>query len=256
MKDAYQQICRDNACSSHYNSTSLYAKSAFSTTEALIGVTVAIVLGIITYFALSSSNNTASQTQTLRKLQQWGIALNLYINDNQNKYVLPGTGSSTTIHDDKDAWFNALPPYLSQEGLADRQPADMPLVGKPSLFVNPAAKGPRGVVVPFTYGMNAWLDPKGDGAYDIYSIENPGDVVFLAEVETESPRIVPDNVIGRFAASNPLSPKAVAHFLFTDGHVAAYPRSQFIDDPASTDSKQPSQELTWVPFIGAPAPTN
>jgi len=222
--------------------------------EVAVFVAVIFLAILVAFFALRGQGAAREREATVNNLRQWGIALNLYLIDSRN--VLPLAGSRENLEDEQ-AWFNALPPYLSQPMLKELAPGELPRIGRESLWVNPAARDPQPKEIGeklFTYGMNAWLSPAKDRFYKIYQIENPMAVVFLSEIEGYDPNVTADDVRPRFGASSLVSPEATAHFLFVDGHVAAAPRSEFLDDPDASDSESPSEKFTWVPFRGASAP--
>lgn len=231
-------------------------RTGFTTTEMVVALVVAGVALILAVAYFRSQGASRAREITRNNLRQWGIALNLYLIDSRNTFPLAGARDQL---DKENAWYNALPPYLSQPGLqelAQGSPDGRPRIGKPSLWINPAAKEPQPPEpgeIPFTYGMNAWLSSTPKGYCRIYDLPNPMAVAFLAEVESYAPNVTAQDVASRFGSSNPDSPDAVAHFLFTDGHVEAVPRSVFAAESAS-DNKSPPAKFTWVPFPGAPAP--
>jgi prepilin-type processing-associated H-X9-DG protein len=229
-------------------------QSGLTTTEVIALVLLVFVALAIAWPFWSQQRSKHARQVSANNLRQWGIALNLYLGDSQN--ILPLTGSSETITTADNAWFNALPPYLSHPMLKDLPPAERPGHRNDSFWCNPAAKLPKSGAAPFyfTYGMNAWLSVTSHGLYKIYEIENPMAVVFLAEVEGSTPVARPDSVVPRHGGKSPQDPNASAYFLFCDGHVELKTRAEFSAPKGLEDPLAPSEKLTWVPFLNAPTP--
>lgn len=208
----------------------------------VLGALAAVSLG-----AFAKREEDARRMGSARNLQQWGIALNLYLMDNNNQ--LPEVGKSPVSADQKHAWFNALPPYISKAPLAELPPGERPRPGVPSLWVDPVTKPVRAwdpEVFYFNYGMNAALQPDASlRSFRIYEIPHPGNVVFLAEKDGYSPEVTPDSVAFRHGRGQPSSPQAAAHVLFCDGHVMAVPRSVLTDDPAARKASSAAEGLSW-----------
>lgn len=194
-----------------------------------------------TFLAILGGQKTRSESvAAARNLQQWGIALNLYLIENGNQ--LPEVGGTPVTESQPRAWFNALPPYISEAPLAGLPPGGRPRPGGPSLWIRPGTKPVKiwdPVVYYFNYGMNASLQPDaGVRSFRIYEINFPANVVFLAPIDDYSPAAVPANVVfskGRDAA---------AHILFCDGHVQAVPRSSLLA-PAALTAAAAESGVSW-----------
>lgn len=187
----------------------------------------------------------ASGAASARNLQQWGIALNLYLIDNENQ--LPEVGTVPVTAAQEKAWFNALPVYLSQTPLADLPPDQRPKPGVPSLWVDPNSKLPRiwdSEVFYFNYAMNRFLQPKaGVRSFKINELNYPGNVVFLTEVNDYEPGVTPDTVA--FPHGPNQGPRAVTNVLFCDGHVAPVTRAALVDDPATRNAANAATGISW-----------
>jgi hypothetical protein len=208
-----------------------------------------IILGLIAIAGsfgvwMQTKKGESSAVVSARNLQQWGIALNLYLIENENQ--LPTCGNNPVDDDQTAAWYNSLPVYLGQTPLAELPAGSRPTPGQPSLWIDPATKETRtwdDTVFYFNYGMNRFLQP--DPAlrpFKIYEIDYPGNVVFLTEVDGYEPVATPDTVVFR---RGPAAPTATALVLFCDGHVAPVTRGALVDDPASREAATAETGVSW-----------
>lgn len=213
--------------------------------ESLLAAAILVALAIVSTAILSKQRKDALRIGGIRNLQQWGIALNLHLIENESQ--LPQVGTEPVTAEQKSAWFNALPPYISQTPLADLPSGRRPRPGVPSIWIDPASK-PVKVWDPdvfyFNYGMNAALQPQaGTRSFRIYEIDHPSNVVFMARASGYSPGIRPADVIfgidGRGA-----DPAAEAPVLFCDGHVEPVSR-RALTDPKALNATAASDGVSW-----------
>ncbi|HVE15413.1 MAG TPA: hypothetical protein VNB29_01695 [Chthoniobacterales bacterium] len=214
--------------------------------EILLAAAVGVLLIIAAIAWMMSRNKDASGAASARNLQQWGIALNLYLIDNENQ--LPEVGALPIAATQTKAWYNALPPYLSQTPLADLPPDQRPRPGEPSLWIDPALKPVKiwdADVFFFDYAMNHALQPQaGVRSFKINELNYPGNVVFLTEVNGNDPFVTPETVVFRHG-SRPNSPTAIANVLFCDGHVAPVTRAVLVDDPSARAASSAANGISW-----------
>lgn len=214
---------------------------------AVVGLVLVAVIAVAASIFLRRGEE-ARRAGSARNLRQWGIALNLYLIDNKNQ--LPATGSVPVSAEQEDAWFNALPPYVSQKPLTELPAGERPRPGVPSLWVNPSTKpvpawDPE--VFYFNYAMNSALQPEKDiRSFRIYEIPHPAHTVFLLEVEGFVPFAGPEDVVFRYGSPRQHSPEAMAYVLFCDGHVQLVKRSELVDDPNSRRaSAAEAGKISW-----------
>jgi len=205
-------------------------------------VAVGLAVAITAY--VSKSHADAARAAGARNLQQWGIALNLWLIDNQNQ--LPSVGEVPITADQTSAWFNALPPYISQKPLAELPEGKHPRPGVPSLWIDPSTRPVKiwdRDTYYFNYAMNRYLQPKeGARSFRIYEISRPSNVVFLAEVSDYTPAATPADVVFRQGGSGPQSRSVV---LFCDGHIQIVTRAKLVDDPAALRADSAENGLSW-----------
>jgi hypothetical protein len=187
----------------------------------VIGAVLLVIVGVIVYGNLSRQKEASLRTSEARNLQQWGIALNLYLIENENQ--LPEVGATPVTEEQKKAWYNVLPPYVSETSLAAIPPGQRPRPGEPSFWVRPTTK-PVKIWDPqtfyFSYGMNRYLQPVETArSFRIHEIAYPGNVVFLVPVSGYTPAAVPETVV----FSSDKEPEVPV--LFCDGHVQTVKKS-------------------------------
>lgn len=215
----------------------------------LRNILLAAILGVLALWVAVGwylgQREKALQTASFRNLQQWGVALNLFLIDNQNQ--LPETGALPITVEQKLAWYNALPAYLGRTPLADLPPAQRPRPGVGSLFVDPVTRPVRvwdESQYYFDYAMNQYLQPDPAArSYRIYELGYPANVVFLVEAAGFQPAIGPDKVVFRRDGGNP-QPSDRSGVVFCDGHVRFLSRSE-LEDPQSLRADHAARGVSW-----------
>ncbi|MFV0415845.1 MAG: hypothetical protein ACK5NG_05705 [Chthoniobacterales bacterium] len=199
-----------------------------------IFIILILLAATLTIVALRYKQSAAAdRAASLRNLQQWGIALTLYLMEHDSQ--LPEVGSLPLSPEQTNAWYNALPPYLSAKPLTALDPAERSQTKTPSIWIDPANKTPVRPDGPylFQYGMNHYLQPDSTlRSFKINELQRPANVIFMAETSSKEPFATPENVAYRHG-SNSAAATAEAFVTFADGHVAPVPRSQLSDSPDS-----------------------
>jgi prepilin-type N-terminal cleavage/methylation domain-containing protein/prepilin-type processing-associated H-X9-DG protein len=193
---------------------------AFTLVELLVVIAIVAVLAALLLPTLGTGRAKARRAQCAAQLQQWGVALQMYAQDNAEAIPRRGQGVRplTQLNRPED-WFNALAPELGQPGFGSYiASASTNANSPPAIFVCPAAK-PAPSRYFLTYAMNMYLSPWNESEpHRLNSIPTPAAVVFLA-----------DGGIGycsAFPAFAEYSPQArhrqTANLVFLDGHVEGF----------------------------------
>lgn len=164
-----------------------FARRGFTLIELLVVIAIIAILAALLLPALAKAKEKAKKTICLSNLKQWGLAQTMYTDDNNQTYPLTkipdGTpGAAGGYNEDNpnwvdlfdfyyqnpkqgmDAWFNALPPYISspplyqyaiQNGTAgiNEYNTGHNVFQCPSAIIDPLINVSTRVV--FQYGMNS-----------------------------------------------------------------------------------------------------
>lgn len=224
--------------------------------EVLALVVVACGLLVVGTAWWRASERRRLDLDSFRNLQQWGIALNLCLMDQQHR--LPEIGPREPDPEAMRAWYNLLPPYLAQPRLSDLAPERRPRPGERTLWgdsLSRITEAPTNGKAWFGYAMNRYLHPTPRSpALRIHDLEDPGRTVFLAEVSGTDPGALPAQVVFRRGPKSP-SPDARAYVLYCDGHAALVTKGRLVDDPAVIDPDSPAADgPRWIPHRNALEP--
>ncbi len=213
--------------------------------ELIAAIVVASILAIVLATVLTRQREDGLRATASRNLQQWGIALNLYLIDNGNQ--LPELGGDPVNEEQVAAWYNALPPYLARPSLASLPAGNRPRPGVQSLFISPASKPVKiwdPEVFYFNYAMNRFLQPEeGVRSFKIFELEHPSSVVFLGEVDGFVPWMEPGDVVAAWGGKSPK--RASGYILFCDGHVELVLRTVLVSPESLQAAAAAEGNLSW-----------
>ena len=164
----------------------------FTLIELLVVIAIIAILAALLLPALAKAKEKANRTYCLNDMKQWGLAQTMYVDDSnqtlpttkiQNASLPIGGYNEDTptwsdlayahfqFHVGDDAWFNALPPYISSKPLWYYTSGNGPVIYNTSktIFQCPTAKvdsnlNPINRVI-FQLGMNSkGEEVNGDGS--------------------------------------------------------------------------------------------
>jgi len=133
------------------------SRRAFTLIELLVVIAIIAILAAMLLPALSRAKSKAQQAVCLSNLKQWGLADNMYLDDNTQAFPFPryqdGYASSAeqdnpiwlsiptyhNQHEGDDVWFNSLPSYIANKPLYVWASNPTDFYGSKSIFTCPTA---------------------------------------------------------------------------------------------------------------------
>ena len=273
-------------------------RSGFTLIELLVVIAIIAILASLLLPALAKAKGKGQRAACLSNLKQWGLAGTMYVNDNEEQFPstkipngtpgTPGDYSEDTPrwldltdveHSDRqngtsfgrDAWFNALPPYITsqplwQYALSPAGPADYKEAK--SIYQCPTASAQPldptlnpGSRIIFEYGMNSkgmWekngtvqVNPLTTGA-----VKNPSAFAMFSDnrvLINESPYFgtdvvkagtlgSPQNYTSRFSSRH----EGGGNIAFSDGH-AEYFKYAYVCVPHNGKPSDPARpDIHWT----------
>jgi prepilin-type N-terminal cleavage/methylation domain-containing protein/prepilin-type processing-associated H-X9-DG protein len=269
------------------------AKRGFTLVELLVVIAIIAVLAAMLLPALAKAKEKANRIVCLSNAKQWGLSLTMYLDDNQQ--ILPDFSIANSIASsvgargnyDQDniqwgdltlfaskgvgncAWFNVLPPYVSQKALWQYAANPTNFVNGRSIFNCPTATFlPADNVDPltraaFSYGMNFkgtnGLVPAGS-PFKATMVLHPSAFVFFSDVRANSGETPfyganPLNDLGAPRGSlNHLSSRhtAGANLTFLDGHSAYFKYSYMAYQKGTKIGDSGDPDINWS-YDGTPS---
>jgi prepilin-type N-terminal cleavage/methylation domain-containing protein/prepilin-type processing-associated H-X9-DG protein len=267
----------------------IHRKFGFTLIELLVVIAIIAILAGLLLPTLARAKQRANSVACLSNLRQWGIALDMYLDDNNQTFpdfaiaaTTPGAPagySQDSLHwsdlaafaaagQGNSAWFNALPPYVSQNALWQYAINPAGFVNGRSVFncpaahFNPAEINPTNNVA-FSYGINFkgtnGLVP-ASSPFRATQVLNSSAYVFLSDDRANSAETP-------FYGSNPLNDLACprgslnhlssrhnagANLTFLDGHAAHFRYSYMCFQNGTKIGDPGLSEINWS-YDGSPS---
>lgn len=197
------------------------SREAFTLIELLV---VIAIIGLLAGFSLSALGKARAQGQSTRcvnNLRQWGLALQMYVDDHDGFIPRRGQGvNPLALINRPEDWFNCLPRYFNSQAYSNLVARGMkPRAGDGStIFIDPAAKDPGGAYF-LPYAMNMYLSPWiRPQQHKLSDIPGPEQLAFMADALGPYASTVPSQLGYSVQARH----MGRANVVFLDGHVQSF----------------------------------
>ena len=209
-----------------------FMAASFTLVELLVVIAIIAILAAILLPVLSKAKEQGNKISCLNNLRQWGIALGMYCDDNNDYMCYEGGGGDISTSYNLGAWYNVLPKYMHQTPLKDLYSAGNfrpPLPGQRSIWVCPSVRavGSDYAMPPainhawFGYAMNflsqgCFPAPPGKGQRQRTICKDQASVIFLSDSENNDYSFTD----GYYLYQAPQKPRHMGgmNFMFVDGH--------------------------------------
>ena len=218
--------------------------AAFTLIELLVVIAIIGVLASLLLPAMGKAKKSAKRAQCLNQQRQWGIALNLYCDENDDRFPKEkGSSSANTwanLSDpaNSDSWFNSLPTVVKQRPASFfAATAERPgFYAKTSMLTCPSAQLdlPTYLNAPqFSMAYNSKLNLSSGPTRQIQVMQPsltvcllesgvPGEEKFIAAQSTYNGQ--PHAFASRFSARH----EKRGNIVFGDGHAEAMPGEKVV----------------------------
>ena len=240
----------------------------FTLIELLVVIAIIAILAAMLLPALARAKGSAQRAACLNKQRQWGLAMIMYTQDNEETIPRESeTDGSTLLNwaqvvagDGNNVWYNALPRSIKLKGAADYLADKVAFYSTDSLFHCPTApfpvSAPLDSFVYFSLAMNSKLISGSATTVKINMIKLPSNTVIFLENRLTADLMVdgnqaktdlgqPSSYASRFAARH----AKMGNLVFADGHASSYKGPQVVQTMPGPDEGKailPQTEIVWT----------
>ncbi len=232
--------------------------SGFTLIELMVVIGIIAVLASLLLPVLGKAKNKAMGIACANKVRQWGIAIRMHADSNQEKYPFDGTpGQPINKGKNKAAWYNTTAKYMSSASLVEayKFTNNIPIPGRSSIFLCPTPTNRIVRALPdfnkplFHYGINGRLvTDRGQATTEDNVLRPVQTVLFTDNQEGRIPYVTGRNHLARHSMN--------AKVAFIDGHVSNV-KSNDLRRTARTDVSAKAEWATnrmiyWFPNASMP----
>jgi len=214
--------------------------------------------------ALAKAKGAARSTACLSNLKQWGLALTLYCEDNEDLLPRESFGSGTVLNNwaqvkdpnNFDVWYNALPPLLDHPRAAAYFSRRPDFYDQTSFFHCPSARFPNGAFTGinplFSMSMNSKLIEAPAVTIRTSAVQSPSStVVFLENLLTGEKPVYPTQASTELGQPSSFASRFVARhdgrgvLVFVDGHAGILKGNEVV--APNGQAITPQTDIVWTP---------